>query len=171
MCIFVCVSVCVCVCVYFSMYAQKKKSNFQGYNVCICVCFLTNILSSLLFCQELQIANPAFNASTVFIPPYAPKFNARSPWQRMKSFFTMRIHYINVSVGEALIWAVFILINGLIMNMINKTNGLGWETNFGYLAMGNSVLLVVPATRNSVLHLLVRTLVNIHIRSTLFFSQ
>ena len=68
-----------------------------------------------------------------------------------------RIPFLDVSTGQATVWIMIMAANALILVLVNRVNELGWETNFGYLAMGNSVLLVVPATRNSVLHLLVCT--------------
>ncbi len=75
---------------------------------------------------------------------------------RVKGWLSSRIACLEVSVGWALMIGAYIL--GNFVAMLVPLNGADMATNFGFLSGANACLLLIPATRNSLFNLLVRTI-------------
>lgn len=74
---------------------------------------------------------------------------------RLRGISSARLGLLDISAGDLLVIMLILLANAFCLIYSNNINDLGYATNFGYLAIGNSLLVVVPATRNSVLATLV----------------
>ncbi len=81
----------------------------------------------------------------------------------------LRLGLLGMSVGDATLLLVIVGVNVLCLLLSESINELGLPTNMGYLAIGNGLLVVVPATRNSVLATLVRPSPGTFTRSLLIF--
>jgi hypothetical protein len=62
---------------------------------------------------------------------------------------------LQATVGESAIPPLLLLFNILCVLYIDSNHKINVAINFGYLAIGNAFLVVIPATRNSVITLLV----------------
>ena len=77
-------------------------------------------------------------------------------YARVFGVLELRLGLLGMSVGDATLLLVIVGVNVLCLLLSESINELGLPTNMGYLAIGNGLLVVVPATRNSVLATLVR---------------
>lgn len=93
---------------------------------------------------------------------YLKVYNTESPAKSdfslalfLRGTMSVRLGFLDMSAGDLLVLGLMLLANILCLVFANNINALGYAINFGYLAIGNSLLVVVPATRNSVLGALV----------------
>jgi len=70
----------------------------------------------------------------------------------LRGVATYRIPYLDVSVAWATLISLYVLGNFLAMAF--PFNGMDYATNFGYLSGANACLLLIPATRNSLISFL-----------------
>eukprot|EP00047_Mylnosiga_fluctuans_P023153 m.132971 g.132971 ORF g.132971 m.132971 type:complete len:910 (+) comp9496_c0_seq2:206-2935(+) len=73
-------------------------------------------------------------------------------WLALKGFCNRRIPYIDAPVWAATLILLYVL--GNMVAMLHPLNGMDMATNFGYLSGANACLLLIPATRNSLMGLL-----------------
>lgn len=66
-----------------------------------------------------------------------------------------RLAWLGMSVTNLFLLVGLLAVNVVVIVAVNNSNTLGIATNFGYLTMGNAMLVLVPATRNSVIYVLV----------------
>lgn len=84
--------------------------------------------------------------------------SVRSDLNRVYGLLGTRVPWLNYSAGEIAAFGAIVAVNLACVFGLNSANNQGIPTNFGYLNMGNAALVIVLATRNSFLQLLVSPL-------------
>ena len=74
-------------------------------------------------------------------------------WWQLRSVLGHRVPFLDISVTQLLLLLSFVSFNLLLLFTV--ATDLNLPTRAGYLAAGNACLVMVPATRNSIITLLV----------------
>ena len=146
--------------------------------------YIVLITLCILFCARLFIwvfRRPSHKPRAWTISSNAPseeemygasdesKFRSRSSthiWT-VWGMLDRRIPFVDVSVLSALLALGYVVLNFILL--LTVTIHLDLPMRMGYLAAANSCLLVLPATRNSIITLLVKDHLN-HRSRSFFFS-